>query len=240
MISCHDCVFLIPQLNRIFSLSLYFFSKQHFIKSWRYTRVTRERTCTCCEAGSRDRWDRSNASHSLIGPHSARRLQRELLLFWSPKLNWTELLASLVHITRLLIGPPRTPSSVQSLSFSGGRLFLSHGYGSCGKNPLCWDLQILNGPESRLKEWLPTHIYSHHPTEASLYIVRRPTKSWLFCCFPVGWWISLLCQIISVYVGSLCWLNEFSGASLFLRGAFHGLCLCHPSLCSVITACQWQ
>ncbi len=151
-----------------------------------------------------DRWDRSNASHSLIGPHSARCLQRELFCF--DPLNWIGL--SCWHLLCTLHGywlalPEHHPLSSHS-SFSGGSLFLSHGYCSCGKNPLRCDLQILNGPESRLKEWLPTHIYSHHPTEASLYMVRRATKSWRFSCFPVGWWISLPCQIISVYVGSLC------------------------------------
>lgn len=205
---------------------------------------TWEHTCTCCEAGSRDRWGRSNASHSLIGPHSAPCLQRELLLFWSPKLSWTALLASLVHITRLLIGPPRTRSSVQSHLFlslgSWWQPLLSHGCGSCGKNPLCWDLQILNGPESRLKEWLPTHIYSHHPTEASLYIVRRATKSWLFVVFQ---WADeyLFFARLFQFLLAVCadWMSSavpvYSSAGLSVI-----LCLCHQSLCAVITACQWQ
>lgn len=56
-------------------------------------------------------WDRSNASHSLIGCPRAQCLQREQRLFWSSKLNWIMLLASSLHSAcSLNLRPPPPPS----------------------------------------------------------------------------------------------------------------------------------
>lgn len=94
------------------------------------------------------------------------------------KLNWTVLLAFPLYITWLQIPPPLTRSSVHQLHVLLPFSF-SSGYGGCGKNPLCWDLQIPNSPELRLKERPPTHV----STEASLHISNQATESFLSLVF---------------------------------------------------------
>lgn len=87
--------------------------------------------CACGTTGSshalaRD-WDRSNASHPLIGCPRAQCLQREQRLFWSSKLNWTMLLASSLHRACSQNPHPPPPPSFCPLIFflSLPHLFLS-------------------------------------------------------------------------------------------------------------------
>lgn len=148
---------------------------------------------------------RSNASHSLIGAHSGRCLQRELLLFWSLKLNWTVLLASLLHITWLLIHPPSTWSSVRSLlSLSLGSwwqpLFIAQLW-------QLWKESIMLGspnpqrPRVKIKRVTAhTHLYS---SSRWSFTLNHQAGQFPFCCFPVGRWISLLFS----FCCQLCWLN---------------------------------